>query len=99
MDLRQLRDIKQQFTADYRQKVEATGYFLGLGLPYIRYVDPAAPASEQGKHCICARLQPLPGSPDPIDQGLLGKIRDEILPKEYKGVPVYVQYIGPIEAQ
>lgn len=78
---------------DYRGKVRALGYSLACGVSLVHLADPAAPPSELDKLCLSAILQPLPGSPHPIDGALLAKIRDEVLPRSYQDVPVYVRYM------
>ena len=80
--------LKPEFFMLYSQKIRELGYCLSLG----RH-DP-----ERGFGLV-ARIQPLPGSPDPISLELLSRISQEILPKEYKGVPVFVHYFPLLEAQ
>ena len=48
---------------------------------------------------LVARIQPHQDSIDPVPEDLLRKIREEVLPKDYRGVPVFVEYSPRYQAQ
>lgn len=78
----QISAAKVSFRDAYSRNVESLGYELMVGTNSIIF----------GLGLI-ARLHPKKGSPDPIPDNLLAKIRDEVLPKIYGGIPVYVEYM------
>ncbi len=72
-------------------EVEAVGYHVACGIGL-------AEGLEQ-KVCLAVRLSPLLGSPDPIEDDLLARIKTEILTDNYKGVPLDIKYLGMIRKQ
>ena len=74
---------KVLFREEYSRRIESLGYYLMIGTDSLTF----------GRGLI-ARLQPKEGSPDPIPDNLLARIRDEVLPKTYDGIPVYVEYMS-----
>lgn len=92
-NIEQTKEIKRQFAKEYGPKVEELGYFLGHGISKVGLRDKNTPKSELEKTCIVAYLQPKENSPDPINEDLLERIRNT-LPKEYKGIPIIVEYLG-----
>ncbi len=84
-------ELKREFMDEKGPEVEAVGYHVACGLGF-------AEGLEQ-KICLAVRLQPLPGSPDPIEDDLLVRIKTEILTDNYKGVPLDIRYTGVIRAR
>ena len=78
-----------QFGIDYRPEIEALGYSLMSGLNV-----------KDRPGTIDAIILPKETSPNPIDSNLLTRIKDQILPTNYDGLPVHVEYDpNPIELQ
>ena len=88
--------VKDMFGSEFKDNVEAFGYCLGRGVSTIGVRDKKASKEDKGKFCIIAYIQPMGESPHPIDNTLLAKIRDEVLPNHYQGLRVFVEYIGNI---
>ncbi len=80
--------LKKEFMREKGLDLEELGYSMACGLNRL-----------EGKVTIEVRIQPLPGSPDPIDDGLLEKIKNEVLRDNYKGVSLDIHYIGMISAR
>lgn len=78
--------LKKDFDEEKAPQVEELGYNLvsSIGLLERKIVG------------ITATIQPLPGSPDPIEEDLLTRIKNEIITDKYKGVPVKVRYVGNV---
>ncbi len=72
-------------------EVEAVGYRVACGIGLAEGLE--------HKVCLAVRLQPLLGSPDPIEDDLLAKIKTEILTDNYRGVPLDIQYLGMIRTR
>lgn len=87
VDLDYYKNLKDKFSEEKRPEITKLGYNMACGLSKL----------EQKIH-IAVRLQPLPGSPDPIDHDLLARIKNEILTDNYQGVPLDIQYVGIIRA-
>ena len=85
------RELKKEFIDEKVPAVEAVGYHVACGFGF-------AEGLEQ-KICLAVRLQPLLGSPDPIEDDLLARIKTEILTDNYKGVPLDIKYTGMIRAR
>ena len=62
-------DTKKKFLKKYSTKVEDEGYSMALGF-----------GLKDDNHTLEVQLQPLEGSPDPINDDLLDLIKNEILP-------------------
>ena len=77
--------LKKDFMNEKQPEVEDLGYSMACGISLL-----------EGKIHIAVRLQPLPGSPDPIEKDLLAKIKNEVLKDNYKGTPLDIQYIGMV---
>lgn len=88
VDNKYYRQLKKEFMREKQVDLENVGYSMACGL-----------SSLEGKIAIAVRIQPLPGSPDPIEDGLLAKIKNDILGDNYKGVLLDIQYIGMIYAK
>ena len=73
----QLSHLKIFFKEDYKGKIKSLGYDLMLGT-----------SIKQGG--LVARIVPMTTDQDPISDDLLIRIREEILPKSYQGVSIYV---------
>lgn len=78
-------NVKNPFKVEYMEKVRSEGYNLALGIGW-----------KEDNYSLEVRLQPLGGSLDPIPQDLFDKIKNEILPEQYKGAAVNVVYVGII---
>lgn len=79
------KQLKNEFRDEKAPDVNALGYSMACGISLL-----------EGKIHLAVRLQPLPGSPDPIDGDLLARIKTEILTDNYKGVPLDIRYVGII---
>lgn len=84
MDINKIRELSYKLIEDFAPEVADLGYELSRGMS-LSSLEP--------------RLKPLEGSPDPIPDDLLEKIRNEIVPKNYNGLPVNVQYFGKVSAR
>ncbi|MDP3698802.1 MAG: hypothetical protein Q8R47_04390 [Nanoarchaeota archaeon] len=80
--------LKKEFMREKGLDLEDLGYSMACGLSRL-----------EGKITIAVRIQPLLESPDPIDEGLLAKIKNEVLGDNYKGVSLDIQYVGIISAR
>ena len=80
--------LKNDFMNEKQPELEELGYSMACGLGQL-----------EGKIAIAVRIQPLPGSSDPIEDGLLAKIKNEVLGDNYKGTPLDIQYVGMIYPQ
>ena len=80
--------LKKDFLNEKQPEVEDLGYSIACGISLL-----------EGKVHLAIRIQPLPENPDPIDEGLLAKIKDEVLGDNYRGTPLDIKYIGMIYAQ
>lgn len=80
--------LKRDFIKEKQPDLEALGYHMACGISLL-----------EGKVHLAVRLQPLPGSPDPIDDSLLERIKKKVLKDNYKGTPLDIQYVGMIHAR
>ena len=80
--------LKKDFLNEKQPEIEELGYSIACGISLL-----------EGKVHLAVRIQPLPGSPDPIEEGLLAKLKNEVLGEKYKGTPLDIQYLGTIYAQ
>lgn len=100
IDLRYYSKLKKEFMNEKGPEVEAVGYHMACGLSFVEKKDsPNVSCHQEGlerKVCFGVRLSPLPGSPDPIEDNLLAKIKNEILTDNYKEVPLDIKYVGII---
>ena len=87
--------LKDKFAKEYCPKIEALGYNMAHGFGLNHSEDPLL----EHRVLIAVRLQPLPGSSDPIDENLLKRIKEEILGDNYEGVKLDIRYIGRITAR
>ena len=84
-DLSYYHKLKKEFLRERQVDLENIGYSMACGIGQL-----------EGKIALAIRIQPLPGSPDPIQDDLLAKIKNEILTDNYQGVPLEIQYVGII---
>ena len=83
-------NLKEKLLQEKRADVAALGYNLACGLGKI-----------DGKFSLEARLQPLPGSPDPISDEVFGRIKSDLekyLRDNNEDVPLNIIY-GKITAR
>lgn len=83
--------IKKKLLREKGLDVEALGYNLSCGL-----------GQKEGKISLEARLQPLPGSPDPISDDLFARIKKDLekyLQDNNENVPLNIIYLGSIIAR
>lgn len=81
------KDLSKKLAEEKRPEIIKLGYNIAYGV-----------SVHEGELALAVRLSPLPGSPDPIDDDLLARIKQEILTDKYQGVPLDIQYIGIIVA-
>ncbi len=77
--------LKQDFMDKKQPDLQDLGYSMVCGISLL-----------EGKVHLAVRLQPLSGSPDPIEDDLLARIKNEILGENYQGFPLDIQYVGMI---
>lgn len=83
--------IKKRLLREKSLDVETLGYNLSCGL-----------GKKDGKFSLEARLQPLPGSPDPISEDIFAKIKTDLeayLKEIDENIPLNLQYTGNISAR
>ena len=68
---------KRYFREEYFQKIKALGYCLMMSTSF-----------QQGG--LVARIEPITIDQAPVSDDLLAKIREEVLPKIFNDVPVFV---------
>ncbi len=83
MDDDELRALKKEIFDNCHSDIRDLGYNLMGGI---------------GKDSLEMRLQPLPGSPDPIQDDVWNKIKQEILGENYKGAKVNLRYVGAVRS-
>ena len=83
--------IKKRLLQEKGPDVKALGYNLSCGL-----------GRQEGKFSLEARLQPLPGSPDPISDDVFARIKNDLekyLQDNGDDTPLNIIYTGPITAR
>lgn len=76
--------LKRDFEEEKGPEINKVGYTMDVSIGLL-----------ERKVGFTATIQPQPGSPDPIEDDLLVKIK-EILNDNYKGFPVKVRYVGNV---
>ncbi|MDO8510569.1 MAG: hypothetical protein Q7S55_00225 [Nanoarchaeota archaeon] len=83
--------IKKKLLREKGPDVKALGYNLSCGF-----------GKQEGTFSLEARLQPLPGSPDPISDDIFARIKNDLekyLQDHNENVPLNIIYIGLITAR
>ena len=94
-ELKEFKQKKEAFYREYSDSVETHGYSLGCGIG-VPDGDLRVPPIAGGQLCLRAYLQPISGSPHPIEERTLKTICDEVIPRTYRGVSVAVLYLGHV---
>ncbi len=85
--------VRRKITEDCREKIEALGYKMVVGVQVIGMLVTEARETERNKLCVSVRIFPEKDSPDPILPEMMEKIK-LIIPEESLGVLVFVEYWG-----
>lgn len=91
-DISYYHSVKKKILQEKRADVEALGYNLACGLG----------RNEKGAYTLEARLQPLPGSPDPISDDVFARIKNDLeqyLLDNQENVPLNIMYSGVLRTQ
>lgn len=90
-DINYYSAVKKKLLKEKGPEIKALGYNLSCGL------------GKQGEHfSLEARLQPLPGSPDPIEDNLFTRIKGDLekyLRDNNGAVLLNIKYLGIIRVQ
>ncbi|PIN81075.1 hypothetical protein COV11_02755 [Candidatus Woesearchaeota archaeon CG10_big_fil_rev_8_21_14_0_10_30_7] len=95
--LEELKDLNKQLYKKYGTEIEKLGYSMAHGISYESAYDKKSKTPK--KVCFMVMLQPKPGKPDEISDVVLDEIKNKILPKEWHGYKVFVNYVGRIVPQ
>ncbi|MEK6864132.1 MAG: hypothetical protein AABX27_02485 [Nanoarchaeota archaeon] len=87
-----VKDANTAFGNEYSARIESMDYFLSYGISWIGVREPDAPEKDKNKPCLIAYLTHNEESHRPIAPGTLVYIARDIIPREYKGFKVFLEY-------
>ena len=90
-NMKYYNSVKKRLLLEEGPEVKALGYNLACGI-----------GKKGEKISLEARLQPLPGSPDPISEDLFARIKSDLekyLLNNGEDVPLNIKYTGVITAR
>lgn len=85
------KNLKGKLSDEKRPDILKLGYNMACGIGLL-----------EKKLCLAVRLQPLPGSPDPIEEDLFEKIKtnlEDYLRDNNEDAVIDIRYIGIITAK
>ena len=92
------------FTEEYMLRKSWADYIVSCGLTYHFVVEWLRCGAEEGKHLEAIRAELIVAGEDPDEWrlcvGLKGELPEEFpLPEVYRGVGVFVQVVGEVQAR
>lgn len=93
-----VKDANTAFGNEYCPKVEELGYYLMHGISKVGMRDSNAPKKDKNKPCLIAYLTSHESNPI-VKPDVLVDIAWNIIPHEYKGFRVFLEYRKPLRVR